>query len=275
MINPQAITEKLLFSTIKINTKTGTGTGFFFEFTNENVRIPVILTNKHVVKDTDVISLSLHVAHNQQPTDENINVEYQTNWIEHPKYDLCCCFFQPLVEYCNSTLKKAIYYAPIGESNIWNDKQLSELKTMEDIVMVGYPIGLWDDVHNLPIFRKGVTSTHPAINFKGEKIGLIDAACFPGSSGSPICILNEGGYVDKYNNTNLGGSRFALLGIQFAVPVFNAKGEIIIQEIPTKQETFINTQLMTNLGYYIKASEILTLKEEVLKHIKEIQDVKR
>ena len=273
MINPQAITEKLLFSTVKINTKTGTGTGFFFEFTNEDMRIPVIITNKHVVNDADVISLSLHVAYNQQPTDENINVEYQTNWIEHSKYDLCCCLFQPLVEYCNSTLKKAIYYAPIGENNIWNDKQLSELKTMEDIVMVGYPIGLWDDVQNLPIFRKGVTSSHPTINFKGKKIGLIDAACFPGSSGSPIFIVDDN-YTDKNGNTVIA-QRFGLLGVLYAGPTFDTEGKIVVRDIPTKQEVYSNTQVMINLGYYIKASEILALKEEVLKHIKEIEDAKR
>lgn len=266
MINPQAITEKLLFSTVKINTNAGSGTGFFFEFTDNEMKIPVIITNKHVVKDADVISLSLHVANNQLPTDENINVQYQTSWIEHPKYDLCCCFFHPLVEHCNTTLKKAIYYAPIGENNIWNDKQLSELKTMEDIVMVGYPIGLWDDVHNLPIFRKGVTSTHPAINFKGDKISLIDAACFPGSSGSPIFIVDDN-YTDKNGNTVIM-QRFALLGVLYAGPTFDTEGKIIVKDIPTKQEIYSNTQVMINLGYYVKALEIFELKKEVIHFLK-------
>lgn len=272
MLNPQAITEKLLFSTVKINTKTGTGTGFFFVFTDEGMRIPVIITNKHVVKDADEVLLSLHIANNQQPTDENIDVNFQTNWIEHPEYDLCCCLFQPLVKYCNSTLNNAVYYAHISENDIWNNKQLSGLKTMEDIIMVGYPVGLWDDVHNLPIFRKGVTSTHPAINFKGENIGLIDAACFPGSSGSPIFIADDN-YTDK-NGTTVISQRFALLGVLYAGPTFDTEGKIVIRDIPTKQEIYSNTQVMINLGYYIKASEILALKNEVLKHIKEIQDVK-
>lgn len=63
--------------------------------------------------------------------------------------------------------------------------------------MIGYPIGLWDDVNNLPLIRKGITSIHPAIDFRGRSIGVADLACFHGSSGSPILIANEGMYGTK------------------------------------------------------------------------------
>lgn len=58
--------------------------------------------------------------------------------------------------------------------------------------MLGYPIGLADARNNYPIFRKGYTAAHPAVDFNEDGIGLVDMACFPGSSGSPIYILNEG-----------------------------------------------------------------------------------
>jgi len=265
MINPQAITEKLLFSTVKINSNSGTGTGFIFHFMNEGNLYPVIITNKHVVKNSDVINITLHISEQGKPTDENISINYQAVWIEHPIYDMCCTFFQPVVEHYKKQFNKDVFYIPLSENEIWSNNKLEELKTMEEIVMIGYPTGLWDQVHNLPLFRKGITSTHPAIDFNGEKKGVIDAACFPGSSGSPICILNEGSYVDKFNNTNMGTIRFCLLGVLFAGPILDAEGKIIIREIPTKQEVFSTTQLMINLGYYIKASEILELKKEVLK----------
>lgn len=54
--------------------------------------------------------------------------------------------------------------------------------------MVGYPIGLADARNNYPIFRKGYTAAHPAVDFNEDGIGLVDMACFPGSSGSPIYI---------------------------------------------------------------------------------------
>ena len=264
MINPQSLTEQLLFSTVKINTKTGSGTGFFFSFKNKDSLIPVIITNKHVVQGANSVNLVLHINEKGKPSEENITVEYSTTWINHPIYDLCCTIFQPLVEQCKTNMKKEVFYTPFMEENIWNMKQLEELKTLEDIVMIGYPTGLWDEVHNLPLFRKGVTSTHPAINFNGKKEGVIDAACFPGSSGSPVCILNEGSYVDKFNNTNMGTVRFALLGILYAGPIFDVEGKIVVKEIPTKHEAFSNTQLMINLGYYIKAEQIIELKKEVI-----------
>jgi len=63
--------------------------------------------------------------------------------------------------------------------------------------MVGYPIGLWDEKNNYPIFRKGITATHPANDYNGKSEFMIDAACFPGSSGSPVYIIDELNYVDK------------------------------------------------------------------------------
>jgi hypothetical protein len=268
MINPQSLTEQLLFSTIKINTNNGSGTGFLFYFKDGENQYPVIITNKHVVEGADIINLSLHIGENGKPTNDNLIIDYQINWIKHPKYDLCCAFFNPLVEWCKTQFGKEIFYRTFQEENIWSNIKLNDLKAMEDIVMIGYPTGLWDEAHNLPLFRKGVTSSHPALNFNGKSEGVIDAACFPGSSGSPVCILNEGSYVDKLNNTIMGNVRFSLLGVLYAGPVYDAEGNINVREIPTKQEVFSSTHIMINLGYYIKASEILELKKEVLNFVK-------
>lgn len=53
-------------------------------------------------------------------------------------------------------------------------------------------------------------------------IELVDTACFPGSSGSPIYILNENGYFDKNGTRYIGGSRIVLIGILFSEPQYNA-----------------------------------------------------
>lgn len=52
--------------------------------------------------------------------------------------------------------------------------------------MVGYPDGIWDEFNNQPIVRRGITATHPKNDFNGKGEFLIDAVCFPGSSGSPV-----------------------------------------------------------------------------------------
>lgn len=264
MINPQTKTEQLLFCTTRIETIHGTGTGFFFQFQlDEQQGMPVLVTNKHVVANADEISFSVHIKENDIPTNENILITHQAQWFEHPTLDLCCTLVNPLFMEFQAETGKEIFYLPLPESLMWTYSDLTNLSAMEDVVMVGYPIGLWDEIHNLPLLRKGVTSTHPAIDFKGEKKGVIDAACFPGSSGSPICIINEGGYIDKNGTLTLGGSRFGLIGILYAGPIHNAQGEIIVQEIPTQQVASANTPMMINLGYYIKADQMLELKKVV------------
>src|SRR3954471_785314 len=82
----------------------------------------------------------------------------------------------------------------IDPSIIPSDAQLQELSAVEEILMIGYPNGLWDAVNNYPLIRRGVTASHPAVDFdvNGVPTTVIDAACFPGSSGSPVVLHNAG-----------------------------------------------------------------------------------
>lgn len=149
---------------------------------------------------------------------------------------------------------KDVFFMANDESIMATKEKLKDLSALEELVMVGYPIGLSDTRNNYPIFRKGYTSAHPAVDFNDDGIGLVDMACFPGSSGSPIFIFNEGSYRDKHGNVRLGTSRILLLGILYAGPQYDARGEIVVKTIPTsKQVVESNTSIMTNLGYYIKA----------------------
>ena len=110
---------------------------------------------------------------------------------------MCFCFFQPIAIQIKKDYGTLPFYIPIEEDLIYDDEKLKNLSAVEDILMIGYPIGLYDMENNYPIFRKGITSSHPATNFDNKNIGLIDTACFPGSSGSPILIVNENGYSEK------------------------------------------------------------------------------
>jgi len=141
---------------------------------------------------------------------------------------------------------------------------LRNLRTIEEIIMVGYPRGLWDDASHYPLIRRGITSTHPGLNFKGQNIGVIDAACFPGSSGSPIFVLNKGSYSEDVDHVDLE-NRPILLGVLYGGPQISVNGEIEIEEIPTSTQSYSTTKIMMNLGYYIKAMEIFKLGEHVKK----------
>lgn len=257
----------MLYSTVRIATSRGSGTGFFFHFIfqGNSLSVPVIITNKHVVNynPQEEVNFFLHAKNGETPDGKKLNINFKTDWHFHQNQDLCFCFVAPLFNLIKATQQKDIFYIPITEELIWDNAKLEELSAIEDVVMVGYPNGLWDQANNLPLFRKGITSSHPATDFNNKNIGVVDMACFHGSSGSPIFILNEHGYTDKKGNSYLGGKRLIFLGVLFEGPHVNAKGELIIENIPTQQKISSLTPLMINLGYYIKASEILAFKSKI------------
>lgn len=187
MINPQTLTEQMLFNTLRIeNSKGGTGTGFFLEFDygGEDKKVPVIITNKHVINDNpqEEVFFFIHIKTNEGPSDENIGIKIKPQWFFHPEQDLCFCLVAPLDAMIKKEFQKAPYFISISENSIWDNKRLEDLSALEDVVMVGYPKGLRDTKNNLPLFRKGITASHPAIDFNNKNIGAVDMACFPGSS---------------------------------------------------------------------------------------------
>lgn len=269
-LETMTISEQLMFNTVRLETLNGSsGTGFFYNFNVDGMNYPAIITNKHVVNNNpnETMKFLLHLSENGKVIQENFDVTYDIKWVFHPNpdIDLCFCFVNPLFEQIKSKHNKEVFFMPINEDLIYDQDKLMELSALEPVVMVGYPNGLWDTVNNYPLFRTGVTSSHPAFSFNQEGVGLVDMACFPGSSGSPIFIINENGYSDKKGNMYLGRKRIIFLGILFAGPTMNTDGEIVVEEIPTVQRVFSKSQVMINLGYYVKSYELNTFKEYIKK----------
>lgn len=127
--------------------------------------------------------------------------------------------------------------------------------------MIGYPNGLWDQVNNMPIIRRGITATNVTLDYNGKKEFLIDAACFPGSSGSPVLICNVGGYTSKFGSLNWGKSRVFLLGILYAGPQMRVTGDLQLITVPEYQQKTVSvSQIPNNLGFIIKAERLLEFK---------------
>lgn len=265
-MKPESISEQMMYNTVRLVTNSDScGTGSYFNFRIGESIVPVIITNKHVINynSNETTTFFLHTADSNGEPDGNLEITYNTNWIFHKNKDICYCYINPLFEEIKKRYGKNVYYVANDESIIPTKEKLQELTALEELVMVGYPIGLWDERNNFPIFRKGYTACHPAIDFNEDGIGLVDMACFPGSSGSPIYIFNEGGYKDKRGNTYLGASRLILIGYLFAGPQYTATGDLIIKTIPTQQKVATITPIMANLGYYVKSSDILEFKSQI------------
>lgn len=270
MIEPETISEKLMFSTVRLQTNNWTWTWFFFNFkvkeNNEEKDCPVIITNKHVINynESEEVKFSLHTK-SQDWNIELQNVIFNTKWFFHQdeNIDLCFCFIKPLFEELKNTRNKDIFYFPLDENIIYNNESLESLDAIEDVIMVWYPNWLYDEKNNLPIFRKWITWFHPAINFNGEKIWLVDMACFPGSSWSPIFIYNKSWYTDKRWTLNIGPDRLIFLWVLFSWPQYNSDWEIIVESIPTQQKIITKTPVMINLWYYIKSNIIFDFKSKI------------
>lgn len=277
-----SIAEQLQYSTVQIESfdsegGVSTGTGYFFKFKeNPNNRdyIPVIITNKHVIKGAVSGKLTFTTVDSTgKPDDKNhvvidtrkflVNDDtFESLFRKHPdpSVDLCAVPLVPFLDVA-SFQGHEIFFIPLEKSFIPSNDQLKELGPLEDVIMVGYPNGIWDMANNKPIFRKGVTATHPYLDYNGKKDFMIDVACFPGSSGSPVFLLNENGYRDKNGNTYLGATRMYLLGTLYAGPQHNVIGEIVVVDIPTSNKPIPISRIPNNLGIVLKSSRILELEK--------------
>jgi hypothetical protein len=270
-----------MFSTTRIESlmrdgKPATGSGLFVESPEGQSRIPFLITNRHVVEGSMSIKIWIHRVNSASapglPSPSSSSIEIvlpgQSDWIYHPKDTIDLCAF-PVGHILNSydQGKNPLYVLCFPEEQFATSENLEDLSMVEEVTMIGYPNGLWDAANNLPLFRKGVTASHPALDFEGRSEFVIDAACYKGSSGSPVFLVNENGWTDKKGNTFFGSSRLHLLGLLYAGPTFNAQGTITISEIPTIQPTS-NTQIMLHLGYVIKATEIKALARHCINEFK-------
>jgi hypothetical protein len=270
--NKMHITEQLLNGTIRIESFTGnkvsTGTGFFFNFSADDEgknQIPVIITNKHVVNGFNSIRLFFKKAKNGEPDyGPPFIVTIPNNSstiIQHPNsnIDLVAIPTAQIFEQLDKQ-NVGIFYIASTEDRIPDDAtQKKELKSIEDVWMIGYPNGLWDAKNNLPIVRKGITATTPYLDYNGKREFLIDIAAFGGSSGSPIFFYRDF-YTDKETYAAKIGTKLYLLGVIYAGPNYTAEGKVV-KTNPNEQISNVQTKIPMNLGYVIKASEILEFKK--------------
>lgn len=268
MSNRLSPVEQLAHSTVRIEVRLaggmiGTGTGFFYRFAEkENQHIPAIVTNRHVVAGATIGSFKLTVRTPDGNPDRLHHVpitldQFEQRWIAHPDgvTDLCVMPIAPLLREAEKQ-NKQFFFVSLDRTLLPSNADLEDMVGLEHVIMVGYPNGIWDETNNFPLFRRGITASHPLYDWNGKPEFLIDAACFPGSSGSPVLLFDTQGYQTK-KGTFLGSSRIKLLGILYAAPQYTVSGEIKIVTVPTQQMPIVQSQIPNNLGIIIKAKKLL------------------
>jgi hypothetical protein len=262
--------EQLMKSVVRIEAKlnngsVATGSGFAYRFAEKEggLHVPAIVTNKHVVDGAVSVSLPISVADNTgTPTGkfEVITYGIPNNVIYHPdpEVDLCAILAAPIHQYFKQkNLQPALVH--LSKEIAATDSTFSDLLPLEEVTMIGYPNGIWDSENNGSIARRGIIATIPENDYLGKKQFVVDMACFPGSSGSPVYLANFGSYADRNGNINMG-TRIKLLGVLYAGPQHTASGEIVLTPVPTNNTSMSLTSMPNNLGYVIKATELDALE---------------
>lgn len=267
--------NQLVHSTVRIECSNAqgaisSGSGYIFLFCEEGdgKGVPCVVTNKHVVAGANRGVFHLTLRKNDGTPDlgkhdavvlENLD----RHCVPHPEalIDIVAIPIGPMLHSAEKA-GKSYYYVQITKDSLATEELLASLSPMESIVMIGYPNGLWDQLHNLPIIRKGITATHPRLALNGKPEFLIDAACFPGSSGSPVFLADIGSYASS-DGALIAGNRVALLGTLYAGPQQSTTGEIRVVEVPTDTKAIAVGNIPINLGLVIQANELLLLEEAV------------
>jgi V8-like Glu-specific endopeptidase len=266
--------EQLSHTTVQIITidfeskDTSSGTGFFCELTNaEGLKKNVIVTNRHVIKNQDkgFLIFNHKVGGKVYGNKEILTINnFEKSWIQHPDslVDLAIIDLDQIINLYSSKGVE-LFTMSIPESLFVSDSILGTLSILEDVVMIGYPIGLSDYVNNNSIARTGATASQPKLDYQGTQEFLIDIASFPGSSGSPVFLKKtRTGFKNVPNTLSIGIEYdYQLLGILYSGPTY------IPQSKEMKFSTVIDLnknddiQIPVNLGRAIKSKRILDFKK--------------
>ena len=203
----RSLAEQLLFTTARISTTgsggaSGVATAFVVRIERNGKVFLFLVTNKHVVLDARTVHLHFTVQEREQPAMGKIfSVEMrdiENSWAYHgdADVDVAVAPFGPVIDAIQAKGVQ-VFFRTLGQELVPTAEAIREIDAVEDVVFIGYPNGVWDEVNNLPVVRKGITATPIAVDFRGKKQFLVDASVFPGSSGSPVFLYNPGTYVKK------------------------------------------------------------------------------
>ncbi len=273
--NDACLTEALSKSTVRIccgrfdTNRVSIGTAFMVLFkpdVTNHTSVPVFITNKHVVRNSQYIQFSFSEKGSRDLPPKQISVRLpigESQWKFHsdPDVDLCAMPIAPILREAEAK-KLDIDIAPLPLSVVAGFDEMKSFRQLDEVVMVGYPDGYIDDHNNQPIFRRGVMATDPVKNYKNKKEFLVDIAVYPGSSGSPILILREGVYFDRNTHSAMvstGGGDCRLVGVLYAGHMHDVTGHPVPVPIPTAV-TRDQPWVPNNLGIVIKAERIKELE---------------
>lgn len=264
--------ELMLYSTVKLTTyasgvELGTGTGFFFRVDcAPDLHAVIMVTNKHVMEGADEVVMHLHVGQgdfNDGPSGEVLRYLVRMTPMpvtNHPDDDVDLCYFSMVDAIKKSQqVGKPLYIVALCEDDIPAADEWQYFDAIEEVTMIGCPRGIFDEKNNIPIARRGITATPLSKLYNGKPEFMVDMACFPGSSGSPVFVYDRIGYLDRKTNIfQMGSQRVKFVGVLFAGPLITNEGKVVMGHSGS-----FEVATMMHLGYAVRSSEIAALSKIV------------
>ena len=214
--------EQFLFMVTPIEewcgpSKLGTATGFFF-FNEERL---YLVTNKHVVRDDgttffpDKLRIRLHTSasdHTQNgPYDIPLYQNKISTWREKPGVDLAA------IELSQTEMSRFVFKAFTPSFFVPANIVIA---AGDDVVVIGYPRGFSDLLHNYPVTRIGAIASAYPIPFNGQPLFLVDARLHPGTSGSPVLMKPSSILRTQTGTLHPGGETTYFLGVNSGEVIF-------------------------------------------------------
>lgn len=264
--------DQIIYSTIRLEGKykngtSGVGTGFLYMFGSPFAGgIMTVVTNAHMIQNA--IEISFYLTFTEGELIAGAGNHYRVvlkNVTQRTKYhpeglDLCAFSIQDIViSYIDRGFK--ITTANLDSTILPTPKEIAAFSALEDVLMVGYPIGVWDAVNNKPVLRRGISATDIKIDYNGRPEFLIDIASHHGSSGSPV-FLHATKNIRLADNSHIFAGSVLLLGILYAGPAeklpvyYLDKSDVQWIE---RDDSDYYIKLPSNLGIVIKAHKILDI----------------
>ena len=166
-----------------------TASGFFYA---DGDRL-YFMTNRHVlIKEEDKyfpdeLQLRLHTNPNDIRKNDIFSVRLYSDvgkplWLEHPvggkEIDVVA------VPLDSEQVRSKFFVKAFDAAN--HIPQDVDISVGEDVLVLGYPMGFHDTLHNLPVVRNAILASVYPVPFEGKPIVLIDSRLHRGTSGSPV-----------------------------------------------------------------------------------------
>lgn len=163
-------------------------TGFFFQRDQKLF----LVSSRHVFLDKeskhfpDRIQIKFHIDKSNvtRVIDYSIPLylDGKSQWVSG--LDLAGDIDIAVIQIAREQLPLGVIFEAFGPENLLAQEDMVEIGT--SLLIVGFPLGFYDTLHNLPVVRSAINASSFALRFQGNGYFLTDARTHRGSSGAPV-----------------------------------------------------------------------------------------